>query len=148
MLESIQEIIRTNNLAVLATCAENQPHCSLMAYIFHEEQGLIYMMTQKDSRKFRNISANPRVSLIVDTRHDNLEKRTSIKALTINGTCRPVEQTGQNGLKDLLLKKHPQLKALADHQDALVIEISAESFLLLDGVNNAFFMELSEQQRF
>jgi nitroimidazol reductase NimA-like FMN-containing flavoprotein (pyridoxamine 5'-phosphate oxidase superfamily) len=143
MLESIQEIIRTNNLAVLATCAENQPHCSLMAYISLEEQELIYMLTQKDSRKFRNISANPKVSLMVDTRLDNPEKRTSIKALTINGTCRPAEQTGQNHLKDLLLKRHPQLKALTDHQDAVVIEIKAESFLLLDGVNNAFFMDIS-----
>lgn len=143
MLESIQEIIRTNNLAVLATCAENQPHCSLMAYIFLEEQGLIYMMTQKDSRKFRNISANPRVSLMVDTRLDNPEKRTSIKALTINGTCRPAEQTGQNHLKDLLLKRHPQLKVLTDHQDVVVIEIKVGSFLLLDGVNNALFMDIS-----
>ncbi len=145
MLESIQEIIRTNNLAVLATCAENQPHCSLMAYASLDDFRLIYMMTQKDSRKFRNISANPRVSLMVDTRLDNPENRPSIKALTIGGICRPAAQIDQARLKDLLLQSHPQLKNLSAQQDAVVMEITAESFLLLDGVDNAFFVDLSRK---
>jgi nitroimidazol reductase NimA-like FMN-containing flavoprotein (pyridoxamine 5'-phosphate oxidase superfamily) len=148
MLETIEKIIRANDLAVLATCAENQPHCSLMAYVPNNDCRTIYMLTQKDSRKFRNISANARVSLMVDTRFDDQKSRPTIKALTISGTCKPSAQSMQKQLKDLLAQNHPQLKTLSAQKDAIVLEITIKSFLLLDGIDNAFFMELSEQQKF
>ncbi len=142
MLETIKKIILNNDLAVLATCADNQPRCSLMAYVPGEDCRILYMLTQRDSLKFRNISANSRVSLMVDTRIDNPGSRQSINALTITGECRPSPGSAQNRLKELLLQKHPQLKTLAAKQDAIVMEITPESFLLLDGVNDAFFVEL------
>ena len=144
----MREILRANDLAVLATCAENQPHCSLMAFVPNENCRTIYMLTQRNSRKFRNISANPRVSLMVDTRLDSPESRPAIKALTISGTCKPSPQSMQKQFKHLLLQNHPQLKTLSAQKDAVVLEITIASFLLLDGIDNAFFMELSEQQKF
>ena len=147
VLETMQEILCANDLAVLATCAENQPHCSLMAYVPNEDCRTIYMLTQRDSRKFRNISANPRVSLMVDTRLDSPESRTAIKALTISGTCSPCPQSMQKQFKQLLVQKHSQLKTLSAQKDAIVLEITIKSFLLLDGIDNAYFVELSGQQK-
>lgn len=144
MLETIKEIIRSNNLAVLATCAGKKPHCSLMAYVPSRDCLTIHMLTRKDSRKFRNISANPEVSLMVDTRAGNPGGRQSIKALTISGTCLPVPSSEQDSLLDLLLRTHPQLEILAEQSDAVVMEVAAASFLLLDGVNDAFFVDLTQ----
>ncbi|MFO7727420.1 MAG: pyridoxamine 5'-phosphate oxidase family protein [Desulfonatronovibrio sp.] len=144
MLKTIKEIIRANDLAVLATSAENTPYCSLMAYVSGDGGLKIYMLTRKDSRKFRNINANPQVCLMVDTRADKQGDRQSIKALTISGTCFPAHSSEQDPLLDLLIRTHPQLKTLAEYSDAVVMQVAAESFLLLDGVNDAFFVDLTQ----
>ena len=143
MMEKAHGIILSSDLAVLATCAENQPHCSLMAYVSSEDCRKLYMMTLRDSRKFRNISANPGVSVMVDTRMDNPGRRESIMALTIGGTCRPAPQSIQAELMELLLHRHPQLQGLGSQKDTVVMEIAVHSFLLLDGVNDAWFQNVS-----
>lgn len=140
MIETIHKIIQDYDLAVLATSADNMPHCSLMAYAADNECARLYMLTRRDSQKFRNISTNPLVSIMVDTRLDSQE-RDSIKALTISGVC--AEAHDQQGLKKMLVHKHPQLASLAGQQDALVLEIHIKSFLLLDGVEKAIFIEVS-----
>ena len=142
MLETIRDIISASDLAVLATCADNQPHCSLMAYAVHNDSSIL-MLTRRETRKFKNISANPRVSVMVDTRLESSEQRFAIKALTINGVCSPCSKHEQKRLKDLLVVQHPQLKELAALEDSVVVEVKADSFLLLDGVSNAFFLDLS-----
>ncbi|MFP4236952.1 MAG: pyridoxamine 5'-phosphate oxidase family protein [Desulfonatronovibrio sp.] len=144
MLEMIKHIIMNNDLAVLATSAENKPYCSLMAYVAGDDGRKIYMLTRKDSRKFRNIKTNPKVCLMVDTRANHNKDRAKVKALTISGTCCPVSASDQSALLDQLLYTHPQLKTLARYRDAVVMEVAAESFLLLDGVNDAFFMDLTQ----
>jgi nitroimidazol reductase NimA-like FMN-containing flavoprotein (pyridoxamine 5'-phosphate oxidase superfamily) len=143
MLESIEKIIRSNDLAVLATCVDNRPHCSLMAYVPHEDCRIVYMLTNKDSRKFRNISANSKVSLMVDNRLDDQVSRPDIKALTIGGTCSPAALEDQERIKKFLLQSHPQLETLSRLENTIAIEVRAESFLLLDGVNEAFFIDIS-----
>jgi len=38
MLEKMKDILKVNDLCVLATFSEGKPHCSLMSYIFHAEE--------------------------------------------------------------------------------------------------------------
>ncbi|WP_028574732.1 pyridoxamine 5'-phosphate oxidase family protein [Desulfonatronovibrio hydrogenovorans] len=141
MLEEIRRIIKTSDLAVLATSSENQPHCSLMAYIPDSGCTEIYMLTRKESRKYKYISANPLVSIMIDTRLDRPESRKSIKALTITGSCRPADPGRQEELIKAILARHPQLEILTRDQDAIAIQTTISSVLLLDGVKNAFFTE-------
>ncbi|WP_045214784.1 pyridoxamine 5'-phosphate oxidase family protein [Desulfonatronovibrio magnus] len=140
MQDIILKIMKQNDLAVLTTSTENQPHCSLMAFICDDKGHNIFMLTQKDSSKFRNISANPKVAVMIDTRTQSPD-RSSIKALTVKGTCSPAQSIDQDTLKEQLLKQHPQLQGLAAQRDAIILQIKAESFLLLDGVSDAYFME-------
>ncbi|EFI35684.1 pyridoxamine 5'-phosphate oxidase-related FMN-binding protein [Desulfonatronospira thiodismutans ASO3-1] len=144
MLETIKEIIHQNDLAVLATSHEDRPHCSLMAYVPDSDCTRIYLLTLKDSRKFANISRNPYVSLLVDTR-DPHEPRKDYKALTISGTCAPADTTEQEKLRQDMVKQHPQLKELADKPDCVLLVVNINSFLLLDGVSTAHYIELDDQ---
>jgi len=142
VLENIKQIIRHNDLAVLATCLEDRPHCSLMAYISNQECTLLHMLTLKDSRKFYNISRNPQVSLLIDTRL--LEKtRKQVQALTISGNCSRAPGREEPGLKNELLKRHPQLQDLASQEAAVVLQVRIASFLLLTGVSSPCFIDVS-----
>ncbi len=86
MRRDIQEMIAANRFCVLATVSEGTPHCSLMFYAASDDGREIYMATPRNTRKYRNLVANPSVSLLIDTRHATDQGLTGpTRALTITG---------------------------------------------------------------
>ncbi len=142
MRQSVKEIILENDLAVLATSFEDKPHCSLMAYLPDPDCRILRLLTLEKSRKYFNISRNPHVSLLIDTRNRKIP-REEFKALTISGICVPAPLKEQKSLKQLIIQKHAQLKGLAERKDSTVLEVSVESLLLLEGAEKARFFDLS-----
>ena len=67
-LERMKAMVRDHDICVLATVAEGEPHCSLMAYVPDESCREIYMVTHRKTKKYRNLRANPAISLLIDTR--------------------------------------------------------------------------------
>ena len=77
MIEKMKAPMRRKDICVLATVSENSPQCSLMAYITDNDGSELYMVTHRQSTKFRNLSANPAVSLLIvpgDRKDPSLEK--------------------------------------------------------------------------
>jgi nitroimidazol reductase NimA-like FMN-containing flavoprotein (pyridoxamine 5'-phosphate oxidase superfamily) len=141
MLETMKALIREKDLCVLATAIDNRPHCSLMAYAADDQCREIYMVTRRDSTKYRNLMGNPMVSLLIDTREEDLpERRSRARALTVSGRFRPVEDADKReAVRERLLERHPHLHEFAHHPDAELLCVRLESFLLLDGIADAHF---------
>ena len=85
MIDKMKALLRQKSSCVLATTDGATPHCSLMAYITLESASRLYLVTPRNTRKFRNINRNPNVSLLIDTRGE--QDRAKTKALTLTGTC-------------------------------------------------------------
>ncbi|NTW36092.1 MAG: pyridoxamine 5'-phosphate oxidase family protein [Syntrophobacteraceae bacterium] len=144
MLDRMKNLLKAGDMCVLATCAENRPHCSLMAYITDEVVETVYMVTLKDSQKFRNIRENPEVSLLVDTRQDiPVLGRKGVKALTVHGTCRPLPADEGRPVLGKLAGRHPHLEPLIVNPQATILEVKVQGFLLLDGVSDAHYEPVS-----
>jgi general stress protein 26 len=143
MIEKMKTLLRRNSMAVLATCTENKPYCSLMTYVTDEQALTLYTATLKTSRKYKNILENPHVSLLVDSRMDDLGDAESIKALTIGGICFTVKDKAVKGsILTRILEHNPHLHPLLSHPDVEVIAVQVESFLLLDGPMESSFVEI------
>lgn len=140
MQEKIKALIRGNDVCVLATVWGMEPHCSLMSYVTDDDCCEIYMVTRKNTKKYRNLKENPSVSLLIDSREVDQGNRARAKALTVTGV---VQRTAEEGKKADILKRllihHPQLQDLANQPDAEVIMVKAKAFQLLDGVGNAYY---------
>jgi nitroimidazol reductase NimA-like FMN-containing flavoprotein (pyridoxamine 5'-phosphate oxidase superfamily) len=144
MLDLMKGVLREGDMCVLATCSDNRPHCSLMGYVSDDAVETVYMVTLKDSRKYRNVLDNPRVSLLVDTRQEiPVVGRKGIKALTVHGACRPLPAGEGGPILRELVGRHPHLEPLTGHPDAVVLEVKVEGFLLLDGVSEAHYHAVS-----
>ena len=141
MLDVIKTLVREKDICVLATASDNKPHCSLMAYVTDTQCTAIYMVTHKDSKKYRNLTANPWVSLLIDTRDEDLGSgRIKTRALTVSGVFQPIPDTDQKEhLRAKLLERHPHMEQFATHPDAEVFSIRIKSFLLLEGPTKAHF---------
>jgi nitroimidazol reductase NimA-like FMN-containing flavoprotein (pyridoxamine 5'-phosphate oxidase superfamily) len=145
MMELMKKLLRENHLCVLATCANDVPHCSLMTYATNAAADRVYLMTRRDSRKYANLSINPRVSLLVDTRGAcNAAHVEDLKALTVAGEVTlVVDKAERQTVIEMLVINHPQLHDLAQQPDTELLAVTVKSFLLLDGVQNASYEALS-----
>ncbi|MFO8085422.1 MAG: pyridoxamine 5'-phosphate oxidase family protein [Desulfobacterales bacterium] len=143
MIEQIKALAIEKDICVLATVSEKGPHCSLMAYVVDENAVEFYMTTSRSTKKYDNIEKNPKVSLLIDSREKT--PRTKAQALTVSGTCKIISSDNpkKQTLKRVLLRKHPHLKEILENPDAEIICIRAESYLFLDGLTEAHYLELS-----
>jgi nitroimidazol reductase NimA-like FMN-containing flavoprotein (pyridoxamine 5'-phosphate oxidase superfamily) len=141
MLDRMKELVKTKDICVLATVSDNRPHCSLMVYATDEKCREIYMVTHRQTKKFRNLVENPVVSLLIDTREEDVgARRPNAKALTVNGVFKAMrEPLEREVLLARLVRRHPHLKSFAEDPDAELIRIEIESFLLLEGLTNSHF---------
>ena len=141
MIEKIKQMLMDEKYCVLATAMNNRPHCSLMAYTVGEDCKRLYMVTHKDSDKYRNLQTNDAVSLMIDTRSSMKSAKT--KALTVTGRFSKIsdEETLYKVRKDLLTR-HPGLEVFLDNEASCVFSIEIDSLLLLDGFTDSCFESL------
>jgi general stress protein 26 len=141
MLKKMKELVKANDLCVLATVSEGKPHCSLMSYISDEEGREIFLISHKRTKKYANLMENPTVSLLIDTREEEKgQRRIYIKALTVSGEFQTINDPVKKGLiREKFLNRHPHLTDFLNDPDAEIFSIKAKSFQLLDGVKDAFF---------
>ena len=141
MLEKMKGIVKGNDLCVLATVSEGKPHCSLMSYITDDKCSEIYMISHKQTKKYGNLTANPIVSLLIDTREEERgQRRIYIKALTISGEFQTINDPEKKDLiRCMFLKRHFHLTDFLNDSGAEIFSIKIRSFQLLDGVKDTFF---------
>lgn len=141
MHSEIKKLIQSSKICVLATVSGIDPHCSLMSYATDDDCREIYMVTQKNTKKYNNLKDNPSVSLLIDSREmDRTDRRGRAKALTVTGIVqRAVDQNAKDAIKARLLNRHPHLKDFADHPEAEMLVVKIKAFQLLDGITDAYF---------
>jgi nitroimidazol reductase NimA-like FMN-containing flavoprotein (pyridoxamine 5'-phosphate oxidase superfamily) len=140
MLRKMKKLLQEKDICVLATVSGNQPHCSLMAYVADEDGRQIYMVTLRDTKKFKNLIQNPAVSLLIDTREDDAgSQRSRAKALTVNGVFQRVEREKQTPMQARILERHPHLRELFAKGEAEIFCVRIESFQLLEGATDSHF---------
>lgn len=143
MLDEMLALIAGQRLGVLATAgADGAPHCSLMSYAWDDGRRVIWLLTGAATRKFANLSANPAVSLLIDTRTAPAAGRP-VEALTIGGTARVLPPGAQRSTAlAALLARHPDLAAIAGQADAQVVEVSLRDLQLLAGPGQSWHARL------
>jgi nitroimidazol reductase NimA-like FMN-containing flavoprotein (pyridoxamine 5'-phosphate oxidase superfamily) len=144
MLDKMKALLKAKDICVLATVADNLPHCSLMAYATNDDADELYMVTSRNTRKYRNLLGNARVSLLIDTRDEDFgERRPNAQALTVTGQFQPIaDEQQRSSARARLLDRHPHLRTFTDHPDAEVFAIKVQSLQLLDGLTRSYFETL------
>jgi nitroimidazol reductase NimA-like FMN-containing flavoprotein (pyridoxamine 5'-phosphate oxidase superfamily) len=144
MIEKMKNLVRRKDICVLATVAENKPHCSLMAYVTDNDCREIYMVTGRATTKFKNLSGNPLVSLLIDTREEHAgNRRPEAQALTVSGIFESIgDENRKRDIGQKLLERHPHLSSFLENDGAEIICVKVLSFLLLDGLTEAHFEEI------
>ncbi len=143
MLEKMKNFVIKKNICVLATVSDHKPYCSLMAYITDATCEEIYMVTHKNTTKFKNLQRNPCVSLLIDSRET--QPRSNAQALTIDGVFTSLtDENKKQKIRGRMLESFPPMKAFIHHPEAELIRIKINSFLLLDGLEESHFISMKD----
>lgn len=134
MLDKVKTILRENTLCVLCTEADGNPYCSLMTYLLNDDFSVLYLVSTRESRKYQNLLANPRVSVLVDTRqHQGSSAAANIVSVTFEGLFQSLADFEIQSIKINLSREHGELAEILNNPDFVVFAIKLQSFLLLDG---------------
>jgi len=125
---SVPDRLRTLNRkqrhAVLATDAQGQPYTSLVAYALTPDGQGILFATPRSTRKYKNILANNRVSLLIDTRSNIDKGYMQSESLTMIGKAHPVRKGAKwTSLAEILIKKHPRLSEFVRSPETALIYV-------------------------
>ena len=145
MRKDIQDLIQLNRICVLATVSGGEPHCSLMSYATDDDCRKIYMATSRQTKKYRNLQANPHISLLVDSRQDvTAGPVVPVRALTIAGTFqKDVDEKKAADIRERLFRKNADLRKIFDDPDTAIIVVRICTVQLLDGLTDAYFEIIS-----
>lgn len=135
---AIRQLLASASLGVLATAGPEGPLTSLMAFAVESPSRLV-MATLPDTRKWRNILADPRISLLVDDRETALD-RGSVHALTLAGRHGPGTEAQRQAGLTLLGRRHPHLAGLLARPEVALIRLQVVSYLLLTGPAEAAYL--------
>jgi nitroimidazol reductase NimA-like FMN-containing flavoprotein (pyridoxamine 5'-phosphate oxidase superfamily) len=142
----MMNVIKAQDMCVLATVDGEVPHCSLMAYVSDETCRKVYMITHRNTKKYANLLANPAVCLLIDTRLSaKRSSRETVQALTVNGTFELVRDEEAAGLRNRFIEAHPHLREFAQDDDAQVFAVKLQALQLLRDATDAAYANLEEE---
>jgi heme iron utilization protein len=129
LLNQIKSLLGAQLFGVLATQGAEYPYCSLVSYVVSEDAKSIYFPTIRETQKYRNISASPRVSLLVNNQTNKNHDLLEAQALTVLGTATEVAPEPQEKALEIYLKKHPSLKAFVTAPNCALVEIQVAKYI-------------------
>jgi nitroimidazol reductase NimA-like FMN-containing flavoprotein (pyridoxamine 5'-phosphate oxidase superfamily) len=130
LAKSIKKLVTSQPYAVLCTQGEGQPYGSLVAFAFSDDLSRIVFATPVATRKYRLLTESPRVALLVDNRPEHLDDMMQVEAVTVTGRASEIKNdTRYDRCADMLLARHPYLKAFVEAASSALFEIEVTRFL-------------------
>ncbi len=127
----LKDLFDSQPLAVLATQADRQPYANLVAFAVGRDLKFLFFATTQSTRKFTNLSVEPRVSILVDNRANNPSDFRWAKAVTATGTAEKIDKHKEVEITETYLGKHPHLKDFLASPSCALIRIKVEAYYLV-----------------
>lgn len=130
----IRLMVESQATGVLTTVMDRQPYTSLVAFSYSPDLKQIYFATPNNTTKYRNLSDNPNISLIIDSRICNPKDFSRSQAITVMGEAH--ELSGEN--RSRMLESHaarlPGLAGFFSSPSMAMFRIDVRAYVVADGL--------------
>lgn len=127
----VQELLHSQRLAVLSTLMSGRPYSNLIAFAATADLKQILFATTRATRKFINLTVEPRVSLLIDNRSNQETDFGEASAVTVLGTGEEVLGPDRDKYLRLYLRKHPYLEDFITAPTCALIRVKVEKFIIV-----------------
>ena len=108
--ELLRNLFSVQRLAVLGSNQEGSPYLNLVAFAAAEDLKHLFFCTTRPTRKYSNLKADSRASMLIDSRSNNESDFHEAMAVSAVGTVRDVSAGEETVFETLYPKKHPYLE--------------------------------------
>lgn len=134
--EHIEGVLNTCGFAVLATEGNGQPHTSFIAITPIENFKQLIFATYRNTLKYRNLSHNNKVAVLVEEEHVNTKGLKESVVLTIIGHTQEISREENEASFQAHLKQHPELESFLLSPDCTLILVIAQSYQVVLGIDD------------
>lgn len=127
----VRDLLDTQRLAVLSTQMSGWPYSNLIAFAASGDLKDIVFATPRASRKYANLIAEPRVSLLIDNRSNQEADFAQASAVTVLGTATEALDSDREKYLRLYLHKHPYLKEFVTAPSCALMQVKTEKFIVV-----------------
>jgi nitroimidazol reductase NimA-like FMN-containing flavoprotein (pyridoxamine 5'-phosphate oxidase superfamily) len=128
----IKELLSTQRLAVVATPSDGQPYTNLVAFACSDSIWDIVFATRKDTNKFRNLSKDPRTSLLIDDRNNSPEDIYRARVVTAMGLSKEILNSERERIEKIYLNKHPYLEEFIRDPLCALIKLWVDHYIVVE----------------
>ncbi len=140
----LKNLFSSQPLAVLATQGNGQPYGNLVAFAATEDLKGLLFATDRGTRKFANITMDPRVAMVMDSRTNQKADFQRAVAVTATGIVEEVEGTERDHLLKLYLLKHPHLKKFVKSPNSALLRVKVNAYYVVKGFQNVMVLPMEE----
>jgi nitroimidazol reductase NimA-like FMN-containing flavoprotein (pyridoxamine 5'-phosphate oxidase superfamily) len=127
----LKALFDDQRLAVLATHQDGQPYATLVAFGAHDDLATLYFATPRATRKFANLSADPRVALLVNNSANQAEDIHRAMAATATGRAAELEGPRRTAYEARYIARHPHLEEFVRSPSCALIAVTVERYVLV-----------------
>jgi hypothetical protein len=131
LVKLLRELFESQRSAVLATQQGGQPYLSLMAFAATPDLKKLIVATERQTRKYANLMAEPRVALLIDNRSNAPADLEEAVAVTVLGRAAEAPPGERDGLISLFLAKHPHLEAFVTSPTCALITVQVDTYVVV-----------------
>jgi len=136
----IRALFESQKLAVLGTHKEGQPYANLIAFAASKDLKILYFATARATRKYANIEADARVTVLIDNRSNQDSDFSQAAAVTATGTAQEVVDAKRDEVLATYLAKHPMLEDFVRSPTCALLQVEVQTYYLVRRFQNV--MEL------
>ena len=140
----LRDLFSSQPLAVLATQCNGQPYGNLVAFAATEDLKALLFATARGTRKFANITTDPRVAMVMDSRTNQKADFQKAVAVTATGIAEEVARTERDHLTKLYLLKHPHLKKFVNSPNSTLLRVKVDTYYVVKRFQNVIVLPIGE----
>ncbi|MDO9256919.1 MAG: pyridoxamine 5'-phosphate oxidase family protein [Bacteroidales bacterium] len=140
----IEDALQTNQLAVLATVSEDQPHASLIAFTPFEGFHQLIFATYRNTHKFRNLAVNGKVAVLIEGKNEEKSGIQNGFVITAYGVADEISLEATNIALQAHLQKYPELLSFTSEPDCALILVKVENYQVVQGIDNVVWCTVDD----
>jgi len=129
-METIKILCQSQQVAVLSTQGEGQPYSNLVAFAESGDLRHLLFVTNRNTRKFSNITRDRKVAMLIDNRTNQPLDFENAVAVTIIGNADEVVGEEKEHLAQVYTSKHPSLTDFVYQRDNALLKITIDTCII------------------
>jgi len=128
-VQLLEKVISNQYFAVLNSLGDGLPYSNLVSFAISEDLKSLIFITDRNTRKYRNVKEYKHISLLIDNRSNQPSDVSQAIAITAIGTARE-ETENRNNFQSVFLTRHPYLQHFANNSNNAMIVVTVSEYII------------------